>query len=174
MILYHTSDREIVKPDIHRGRKNADFGPGFYLTPDKEFTYRWARKNAVVNIYEFDDDGLDVHSFKRDLDWFNYIFNNRRAKDGLSADVIIGPIANDTIFDTLGIMSSGFLSPETALELLTVGPEYTQFAIKSEKAAERLRFIKSEHIERLDETALKKEQEAFQEEFARKIEMIME
>ncbi|MCR4895372.1 MAG: DUF3990 domain-containing protein, partial [Lachnospiraceae bacterium] len=36
MILYHTSDREIVHPDIHYGRKNADFGWGFYLTPDRE------------------------------------------------------------------------------------------------------------------------------------------
>ena len=51
MILYHTSDREIVHPDIHYGRKNADFGWGFYLTPDREFTYRWARDNAVVNYY---------------------------------------------------------------------------------------------------------------------------
>ena len=25
MILYHTSDRVIQSPDIHRGRKNADF-----------------------------------------------------------------------------------------------------------------------------------------------------
>ena len=41
MILYHTSDREIRNPDIHYGRKNADFGWGFYLTPDREFTYRW-------------------------------------------------------------------------------------------------------------------------------------
>ena len=35
MILYHTSDREIRNPDIHYGRKNADFGWGFYLTPDR-------------------------------------------------------------------------------------------------------------------------------------------
>lgn len=54
MILYHTSDREIQKPDIHYGRKNADFGWGFYLTPDRDFTYRWARDNAVVNEYELD------------------------------------------------------------------------------------------------------------------------
>ena len=31
------------------GRKNADFGWGFYLSPDKDFIYRWAGKNAVVN-----------------------------------------------------------------------------------------------------------------------------
>ena len=29
-------------PDFYRGRKNADFGQGFYLTPDREFAYRWA------------------------------------------------------------------------------------------------------------------------------------
>ena len=58
MILYHTSDREITSPDIRKGRKNADFGQGFYLTPDKEFTCRWARENAVVNEYEFDESGL--------------------------------------------------------------------------------------------------------------------
>ena len=110
MILYHTSDREIRNPDIHYGRKNADFGWGFYLTPDREFTYRWARENAVVNVYELDENELNMHTFTRDIHWFEYIFNNRRLRDSLVADVVIGPIANDTIFDTLGIMSSGFLN----------------------------------------------------------------
>ena len=32
MTLYHTSDREIRNPDIHYGRKNADFGWAFYLS----------------------------------------------------------------------------------------------------------------------------------------------
>ena len=65
MILYHTSDREILHPDIHFGRKNADFGWGFYLTSDREFTCRWARDNAVVNAYELDESSLDVHAFER-------------------------------------------------------------------------------------------------------------
>ena len=46
--------------------------------------------------------------------------------------MVIGPIANDTIFNTMGILSSGFLSPEEALELLRVGPAYTQVALKTE------------------------------------------
>ena len=54
MLLYHTSDIEIRRPDIHFGRKNADFGQGFYLSPDREFTCRWARENAVVNEYELE------------------------------------------------------------------------------------------------------------------------
>ena len=165
MILYHTSDREIRDPDIHYGRKNADFGWGFYLTPDKDFTYRWAGANAIVNEYELDESGLIIHRFDRDTDWFRYIFNNRRLQDGIEADVIIGPIANDTIFDTLGIISSGFLKPDDAIKLLMIGPEYTQVALKTEKAAGQLRWIGSERIERIAGEDLKTEQDAFQEEF---------
>jgi hypothetical protein len=172
MILYHTSDIEIRKPDIHHGRKNADFGWGFYLSPDREFTYRWARENAVVNKYEFDDTGLDIFIFDRNTDWFRYIFQNRRAKDELSSDVVIGPIANDTIFDTLGILSSGYLKPEEALQLLMIGPEYTQVAIKTKKAIEQLHFISSERINRMDKELLKAEQDAYQEALAAEIEAI--
>lgn len=173
MILYHTSDREIQNPDIHHGRKNADFGWGFYLTPDREFTYRWARENAIVNEYELEERNLSIHRFARDTDWFRYIFHNRRLQDGNSADVIIGPIANDTIFDTLGIISSGFLEPEDAMKLLMIGPEYTQVAIKTEKAASQLRWIGSERIERINEATLKAEQDAFQKEFGEALAQIV-
>lgn len=172
MKLYHTSDREIRNPDIHIGRQNADFGWGFYLTPDKEFTYRWASDNAVVNEYELDEEGLDIHVYARSVDWFQYIFHNRRFEDGLNSDVVIGPIANDTIFDTLGIITSGYLKPEDALKLLMIGPEYTQLAIKTEKALAQLRWIKSEHIHRLDKATLKFEQEAYQEAFVAELERI--
>ena len=50
MKLYHTGTIAIPAPDIRHGRVNADFGQGFYLTPDADFTYRWARKDAVVNV----------------------------------------------------------------------------------------------------------------------------
>ncbi len=52
MKLYHTSDQIIRKPDIHFGRKNADFGWGFYLTPEKEFACRWSGKEGILNEYE--------------------------------------------------------------------------------------------------------------------------
>lgn len=167
MKLYHSSTIEIREPDIYRGRKNADFGQGFYLTPDKEFTYRWAEKDAIVNKYELDESGLVIHTFKRSGDWFNYIFYNRRAKDSISADVVIGPIANDTIFDTFGIISSGFLKPEDAMKLLMIGPEYTQVAIKSERAATQLKWTGSEKITGLDRTVRKAEQDEYQAAFAR-------
>ena len=173
MKLFHTGETEIREPDIYRGRKNADFGQGFYLTPDMDFAYRWAGRDAVVNEYELDEDGLQIHRFVRGRDWFDYIYNNRRAEDSLQADVVIGPIANDTIFDTFGIISSGLLKPEDAVKLLMIGPEYTQAVIKTEKALRKLRWIRSERITRLDEGLRKAEQEAYAAAFAEAMDEIL-
>ena len=172
MKLFHTGTSEIRQPDITHGRKNADFGQGFYLSPDRDFIYRWASANAVVNEYELDGEGLSVRSFGRDEEWFDYIFHNRRARDGLTADVVIGPIANDTIFETFGIISSGFLKPEDALQLLMIGPEYTQVVVKSQKAADQLKWIGAEKITGVKEykASLKKEQEEYQKQFAAAVE----
>ena len=166
MKLYHTGNVEIRDPDIYRGRKNADFGQGFYLTPDLEFTYRWAVRDAVVNEYELDEEGLQIHRFDRDEDWFRYIFHNRRGRDDVSADIVIGPIANDTIFDTFGIISSGFLKTEEAMKLLMIGPEYTQVAIKTERAIRQLHWIRSEKIQKLNEAFRRAEQERYAAAFA--------
>ncbi len=174
MILYHTSQIEILVPDIHCGRKNADFGQGFYLTPDYDFTYRWVWQDAIVNRYELDLEGLRVHSFSRTMEWFEYIFHNRRAEDTLDADIVIGPIANDTIFDTLGIISSGYLSSEEALRLLMIGPEYTQVAVKTAMAAKQLKWVSSDKVTGVKEykELLKKEQNEYREQFAATLERL--
>ncbi len=173
MKLYHTGSAEIRNPDIRRGRKNADFGQGFYLSPDMDFAYRWAGRDAIVNEYDLDESGLYIRRFRRDEEWFEYIFNNRRAKDSLSADVVIGPIANDTIFETFGIISSGFLKTGDALKLLAVGPEYIQAAVKTEKAAGQLRWIRAVRIDQRDNTSRKEDQEKYQADFARAVRQIV-
>ena len=146
MRLYHTGPEIIKEPDITIGRKNADFGQGFYLTDDLDFTRRWARKQTpYVNIYELDEDDLVIRRFSRNTDWFRYIFQNRRGlADRITADVIIGPIANDTIYDTFGIITSGLLKDEDAIKLLQIGPQYTQIVLKTERAVKNLRWISAE------------------------------
>lgn len=178
MRLYHVGYYEIKEPDIHYGRKNADFGQGFYTTPDKEFAYRWAKespgKKTIINEYELDVDGLAVKTLIRDEEWFEYIYGNRHRKpDEMAADVIIGPIANDIIYDTLGITTSGFLSKEESMKLLMIGPEYVQVVIKTEKANTHLKWLSSEEIpgEQLAvyHEQMSKEEKAFQVEFAEKL-----
>ena len=175
MILYHSGFQKIIRPDIHYGRKNADFGQGFYLTPDPDFAYRWAKERkgqeTIVNIYELDITNLLVHHFARNREWFEYIFSNRSGKpDTLDADLIIGPVANDTIYDTFGIITSGFLSPNVALQLLLIGPEYQQIVVKSEKAAEKLTWLSCETLsgEQLADfkTTVAREEKDYQEKFA--------
>ena len=150
--LFHTGYLEIRQPDIRHGRKNADFGQGFYLSPSDEFAGRWAKERRgsaiIVNTYELETDGLKIKHLERDAEWFRYIFSNRRATDLYpDYDVIIGPIANDTIYDTLGIFTSGFLSEEQALELLKIGPCYEQIALKTDKAAYNLEWKSSRVME---------------------------
>ncbi len=148
MILYHTGFDVIKEPDIRHGRKNADFGQGFYMTADEEFARRWARVRkegqTVVNRYELNTTGLDICRFERSREWFEYIMGNRHQKDDeIASDVIIGPIANDTIYDTFGIITSGMLQSEMALKLLLAGPEYYQITVKTEKAVQQLRWTGS-------------------------------
>lgn len=175
MKLYHTGTLEIPQPDIRHGRVNADFGQGFYMTPDADFTYRWAGKDAVVNVYEMDLSGLEVHRFTRTGEWFEYIYNNRRAKDTLNVDVVIGPIANDTIFETYGIISSGFLNTEDALRLLMIGPEYTQVAIKTERAVRQLKWLEASVVEGVaaHREALRNEKTEYDRRFAEALNQIM-
>lgn len=146
-ILFHTGFDVIPAPDIRRGRTNADFGQGFYLSPQEDFARRWARsssgKTTWLNRYELSGAGLKIKRFHRDQEWFNYIFRNRSgfSDDFSEYDLIIGPIANDTIFNTNGVLSSGLLRPDLALKALQLGPAYEQIVLKTEKAVQALRFL---------------------------------
>lgn len=145
--LWHTGFAQIPQPDIHHGRRNADFGQGFYLSDDLSFSQRWAWERrgmqTYVNAYVLNLKGLKVKRFHRDAEWFDYLSHNRAgAADVLSeCDVITGPIANDTLYDTWGILTSGLVGREKALYVLSNGPAYRQVAIKTEKAAARLRWL---------------------------------
>lgn len=173
--IYHAGFDIIESPDITRGRANADFGQGFYVSPNEEFSRRWAKhrkgEKTYINTYELDLKDLKIKRFQRDEEWFSYIYDNRYHKDDTNKDydLIIGPIANDTIYDTFGIITSGILSKEDAMKLLMIGNVYEQIVLKSEKAVSHLRFLSYEEISE-DEIAsyreiLSKEQEDYQKRF---------
>ncbi len=176
MIVYHTGYGEIPCPDVHFGRVNADFGQGFYVTAQREFALRWAqeRKGAsvIVNRYSLDLTGLTVCRLKRDAEWLDSILRHRAARPDIAPvpDVIIGPIANDTLFDTMGIISSGLLSADETLRLLQIGPIYEQIVLRTDRAAAQLRFLSARVLTsdelRQNRERHRQEQEAYQEAFA--------
>ncbi len=184
MLLYHTGFSKIQSPDIHFGRANADFGQGFYLSGDEEFSKRWARERkgeqTYLNRYELATEDLKIKLLSKDTEWFDYILGNRSGRRDVFSgyDVIIGPIANDTIYDTWGILTSGLVDSETALRVMMIGPAYEQIVIKSEKAASALRFISAEVLphETIEgyRNIVKNEEEEFQTAFGKIIENIPE
>ena len=180
MRLYHTGFHELRTPDITVGRKNADFGRSFYLSADDAFAGKWARasrgRQVYVNAYELDLAGLTVLRFERDEAWFDYIFQNRRAMPDAhpEADVIIGPIANDTIYDTLGLLTSGLLDASLSLRLLQLGPCFEQITIKSDRALRQLTWLGARMLSREElggfGTVLRRETEEYQRAIAAELE----
>lgn len=178
--LFHVGFQIIEKPDIGVGRRNADFAQGFYLSSDEEFSRRWARERkdskTYLNTYVLNLEGLRVKVFERNAEWFEYIFSNRAGHPDVldSYDVLTGPIANDTIYDTWGIVTSGLLEKETALRILEIGPAYNQTVIKTLKAVKALTFCGASVIgnEEIDSyrSAVEIEEKNFQEQMAKILE----
>lgn len=94
--LYHGSYIAISAPLVGLGRKNVDFGQGFYLTKLKSQALSWAKTiaqrkgrnyTAVLSAYEMDydsivSDGYTIKVFKEyNLEWLDYVIDCRRGGD---------------------------------------------------------------------------------------------
>ncbi len=91
MIVFHGSDREIVKPDILHSRKEVDFGAGFYTTPLEEQAKNWCRKfirkgkQGIVSVYHVDETVFEkCHIRKFEVyseEWLDFISQCRMGRD---------------------------------------------------------------------------------------------
>lgn len=59
--VYHACPEIVERPDCLRGRKNLDFGQGFYVTDIYDQAYKFAqskardrKKNSFINVYLLD------------------------------------------------------------------------------------------------------------------------
>ena len=132
--------------------------------------------DTIFNEYVLDESGLKIKTFERNEEWFNYITNNRQNKDDYlkEYDIIIGPIANDTIYDTYGALTSGMIPMDIVLKILCAGPQYTQIVLKTQKAVDSLKFISS-HVIPYEEllnnaSSVRKEEIEYQEEMSKILE----
>lgn len=158
--LYHGSYTEVHQPLAKAGRRNLDFGRGFYLTKLKEQAEAWAaiiasRKGRnvkpVVSVFQFDEehakmDGTRFRIFPAyDLDWLNYVVDCRQGKDYSSEfDIVEGGVANDNVIDTVEDYMRGRMSAEAALVELSKHRPNNQFCILNQEIIDyHLRFIES-------------------------------
>ena len=158
--LYHGTYLPIPAPLAKIGRKNLDFGPGFYLTQIESQARDWAtiiasRKGrdirGVVNVYHFDIEKAQKENvrFKRfdtyDIEWLDYVVACRRGKDVSSMyDAVEGGVANDNVIDTVEDYEKGIITVEQALGQLRYKKINHQICILNQEVIDKyLSFVDS-------------------------------
>ena len=82
MIIYHGSDHIIRKPEYHMGRRNNDYGYGFYCTAHEDMAKEWSvteGRSGYANRYELNMQGLEVLDLNEYpvLTWLTVLVENR-------------------------------------------------------------------------------------------------
>lgn len=158
--LYHGSNVTIEKIDLCRSRKGKDFGCGFYLNPDKsqalEMAVRTAKRlqegEPIVNAYLFDenlladkDTPLSVKVFEEySKEWAEFVLMNRRNMTSTPAhpyDIVIGPIADDTVGLQMRRFMLGYIDIDRMIEELRFHKPAVQYFFGAEKAISYLRVV---------------------------------
>lgn len=159
MILYHGSNIVVDSPKLIEQNRFLDFGCGFYTTTNKSQAENFALKVAlrrggspIVNIYEIDDNIThELLNIKRfiapDEEWLDFVSKNRNGTYcGNTYDLIIGAVANDDVYRTLHVYSSGLLTKEQAIEALKIKKLYDQYVFVTIQALSLLKFIGFERV----------------------------
>lgn len=110
-------------------------------------TKRRKEGEKTVSIYEIDE----ARAFREcsilrfdsaNAAWLDLVSENRPGKyAGEAYDFIFGPVANDDVYTTFTLYSSGVLTKEQTLEALKIKKLYNQLVLSSEKALSYLKFI---------------------------------
>lgn len=155
MIVYHGSTVLVENPEIRVGENFLDFGIGFYTTTSYEQAERWAkikmrRENAdtgYVTIYEFDfDAAIKDANVKRfdtaDKEWLLFVVQNRRGEYGTeSADMYIGPVADDDVYQSIRLFETGVLDVEATVKRLKTEKLQDQWTFHTDKMLTYLRYV---------------------------------
>lgn len=134
--LYHGSNVVITKIDLTLSKPGKDFGKGFYLNPNAEQAMEMARRTVrrltsgepIVNAFEFDDSvltrtgSLKIKTFDDySEEWAQFFLTNRNNRSDSPAhdyDIVIGPIADDTVGVQLHRFIKGYITIERMIEEL--------------------------------------------------------
>lgn len=162
--LYHGSYMAITTPFVHIGRKNVDFGQGFYLTKLLDQAKSWASTVAerkgrnvvgIVSTYHIDVDkvikqGYRVKVFEQyNLEWLDYVVDCRKGGEKQAMyDLVEGGVANDNVIDTVEDYENGTITAEQALGQLVYKKINHQICILNQDIIDNyLTYITSEIYE---------------------------
>lgn len=166
MTLYHGSRQIVDHPAFGVGKKNNDFGLGFYCTESNDLAKEWAvssLQNGFSNRYTLDTDYLNCLNLNSVdytiLNWMAVLVEHRlfsiktpvarRAKQYLienfginvnAYDLVIGYRADDSYFDYAEAFLNNAITVEQLSRAMRLGKLGEQIVLKSQFAFSKIRF----------------------------------
>ena len=164
--IYHGSEQIVEVPTFGLGRKNNDFGLGFYCTESEELAKEWAVssiRSGFSNRYTLDTEYLNILNLNSPdytiLNWIAVLVEHRlftiktpvarRAKRYLidnfgvnvnAFDLITGYRADDSYFDYAESFLNNGISVQQLARAMRLGKLGEQIVIKSKFAFSTLRY----------------------------------
>lgn len=164
--IYHGSEKIVEQPIFGEGKKNNDFGLGFYCTLSEELAKEWAvssLRDGFANRYTLDFEYLNILNLNSPeytiLNWIAVLVEHRlfsiktpvarRAKRYLienfsinvnAYDLIIGYRADDSYFDYAESFLNNGISVEQLARAMQLGKLGEQIVLKSKFAFSNLKY----------------------------------
>lgn len=164
--IYHGSERIVEQPVFGEGKKNNDFGIGFYCTASEELAKEWAvssLRDGFSNRYTLDTEYMNVLNLNSSeytvLNWIAVLVEHRlfsiktpvarRAKQYLidnfginvnAFDLIKGCRADDSYFDYAEAFLNNGITVEQLARAMQLGKLGEQIVLKSKFAFSKLKY----------------------------------
>ena len=164
--IYHGSQQIVEAPAFGKGRKNNDFGLGFYCTKSNDLAKEWAvssLQDGFSNRYTLDTEFLNILRLNSPnytiLNWMTVLVEHRlfsiktpvakRAKAYLidnfgvnvnAYDLITGYRADDSYFDYAEAFLNNAITVEQLSRAMRLGKLGEQIVIKSKFAFSKLKY----------------------------------
>lgn len=158
MNLYHGTNIDFREIDLKKSRIAKDFGQGFYLSENYQQAYEMAIHKTkqeggvpIVQSYFFDEKLFDAPKELKILKfegytekWVRFIIQNRDNKTSVPThnyDIVVGPIADDTVGLQLFQYRKHYINIENLIENLKFKKLTMQYFFGTAKAIENLKRI---------------------------------
>ena len=164
--LFHGSEKVIEAPSFGEGKRNNDFGLGFYCTETENLAKEWAvssLRDGFCNRYTLDTEYMKTLNLNSPdytiLNWIAVLVEHRlfsirtpiarRAKKYLidnfginvnAFDIVTGYRADDSYFDYAESFLNNAISVEQLAAAMKLGKLGEQIVLKSQFAFSRIRF----------------------------------
>ena len=157
--VYHGSTFIVKEPNLEILNNRTDFGRGFYTTTDIEQAKKWTKikKKRIekenncericqyINVYEFtQNNNLNVLNFEYATEqWLDFVLKNRRSNELHNYDIVIGPVANDNLYQVLVGYEDGVYDIQETIKRLKTYLLSNQISFHTIRALETIKYIKT-------------------------------